>query len=109
MEMHCPAGSYCSGGLATACPAGTYSIHSASGIQSCTSVPAGSNYVNADTPPVSCPLGYYNDIAGGGCTACLAGTFCATGAGTPAVCDIGWYAPLAGLDVCFACPEGFYC
>lgn len=86
----------CTGGLETACAAGTYGP--GEGFTSC----------------ASCPAGYYCEAAASTPRPCPSGRYCPAGsaAGTP--CPAGTYSPastfgLESSDQCTPCPSGKYC
>jgi hypothetical protein len=113
----CPAGSYSSvvGSLeCILCPINHYSP--AGGATMCTPCPAGSStrgQVGSKTCS-PCAYGWYNDLAGGDCRKCPAGTFSnvnreATWGPTQCVDCVSlfgaFFQPVAGQGMCQECPE----
>jgi hypothetical protein len=112
----CSAGSYSSGGAASAsctdCPAGSFCPHSA--MRAATPCPQGSFCPSARlTAATPCTPGMY--CAGTGLAAvsgsCAAGSYSSGGAATSACmpCPDGMYQDAAGQASCSPCPAGAFC
>ena len=102
-QSPCPLGSYCSGGVAVACPIGTFGVAvQQSVVSSCPRCPFGT-YGTAEGATSNstckfCPLGTIATAAGAAfCTFCPPGTYASSGSSN---------ASLASL--CVPCPSGAY-
>ena len=125
----CPAGYFCSEGVAsgTPCPEGTYRPYTgAKSTDDCMPVPPGK--YNSGTGLITLPVtstGTYGDCnegyicTGGSSSAtpsvstmgytCSAGYFCAAGATHQQMCAVGFYQDLTQQGSCKQCPLGKYC
>ena len=93
--VRCPTGSYCSGGVRTPCPNGTYNMKQGMGAPTaCLPCPAG-GYCPSPTKIVPCDPGTYSLSTGNtasACSPCPAGTYCpAKGTATPIPCGPGTF------------------
>lgn len=132
-QAPCTSGSYCTGGLAWACPAGRFGASSRlssadcsgpcadgfycpPGSASATYMMCPSGYWCARGGVVGCPAGTYNESPGAsapaGCAPCGAGTYSAavnaSSGATCAPCCVGTSNGATGQAVCTPCGVGTY-
>ena len=114
----CPKGSWCSGGLAFECAAGSYgSSLGSTDASACTPCPQGtSNSASGSVTSAACftcPSGTFSPSGATACSKCPPGTASAvTGAATNAtcaLCEAGSFNALPGQATCASyCPKGMF-
>jgi len=125
--IDCKRGYYCPGGVAQACPPGTFNNRSGLSMESACSDCIPGKYCPGygnEAPYGSCKEGYY--CQGGASSEvpnathpryplngpCPAGRYCPTGVASPFLCERGTFRNSTGArnsGECFECAPGFYC
>jgi len=106
----CPKNYYCTDGIATECPAKTYTYGTTVGaavVDDCMACPYGKLCPNHDTGITDCPQG--NTCQNGVQTICPAGSYCPTASFVPIKCSPGTYADTTGAATCKSCPAAQLC